>query len=240
MELFSGIFGRTFGRALAEPRIPTLATKEKPAYSLGPMPSPKPSKPRATAGNQPPRATPQPTPKPQSGAGACSSATSDATAPARKRAPQKPPAPANWPDLYIDELTVCGVMHMAAAVACVTVRGVYDRRERDQAFAKREAKALRDFRACAIAEITRRAVHGNEERIETGSGKSRRVVIRTVYSDTLLLRLVEYQETGSFRQKQQIEHSGGFASLPTLADKKKRLEEAKREADADEAASLQR
>ncbi len=157
---------------------------------------------------------------------------------ARARKPQKAPPPPNWTELYLAELEVTGRQVAAAAAALVSVNGVRYRRTIDPAFARAEREALANSRVVAIDELTRRAIHGTDVVTITGTGKNRREVRRTVYSDTLLLRLLEYQETGSFRLKQQLEHSGGIASAPTLADAKRRLAEAMAASAADEAASL--
>jgi hypothetical protein len=151
----------------------------------------------------------------------------------------RPSRPADgWPAQYIQELEATGRMTVSAAGAGVSLRSVQRRRREDSAFAREEREALACCRDRAISELTRRAIDGVEEVIVTGTGKNRRETRRRVYSDTLLLRLLEYQETGSFRQKQQVEHSGGIASLPTLAARKQRLIEARAAAAADEAASL--
>lgn len=123
----------------------------------------------------------------------------------------------------------------AAAAALITLAGVRKHRKANTLFAAMEEEALACCRDRAMSELTRRAIDGVEEVTITATGIVNR---RRVYSDTLLLRLLEYQETGSFRQKQQVEHSGGIASAPTLADAKRRLAEAKAASAADEAASL--
>lgn len=146
--------------------------------------------------------------------------------------------PANWPDLYLAELERTGRVVSAAEAGLVSLAGVRKRRLADPDFRRAEVEALACARDRAISELTRRAIDGVEEMIITGHGKSRRVHKRKVYSDTLLLRLLEFQESGAFRQKQQVEHSGGIASAPTLADAKRRLAEAEAASAADEAASL--
>lgn len=157
-------------------------------------------------------------------------------APARRK-PQKAEPSHNWLELYLAELEKCGVQKMAAAVAFFSISGIRNRRRIDPAFASAEREARAGFRDIAVGEAIRRGVHGTEEVIVTGHGKNRREVRRTVYSDTLLLRVLEYQESGSFRQRQQVKHSGGIASLPTLEANWRYLE-AKKAIAEDKAAGL--
>jgi hypothetical protein len=159
---------------------------------------------------------------------------------ARAHAAARPSRPAeDWPTQYFQELEATGRMTDSAQAAGVSLRTVQRRRRVDQSFAREEKEATACCRHRAISELTRRAIDGTEEVTISGTGKNRRVHKRTVYSDTLLLRLLEFQETGSFRQKQQVEHSRSpMASLPTLADRKRRLAEAEAASAADEAASL--
>jgi hypothetical protein len=137
--------------------------------------------------------------------------------------------------IYLDDLELHGQMMRAATAAGRSLRYFQRLRKADPVFAKAEEAALAVVADLVRSEITRRAIEGTEV---VTKGRDGSVIIRREYSDMLTLRLAEYLETRSWRQKQQVEHSGGIASLPTLADRKKRLADAKAAAAADEAASL--
>ncbi len=136
---------------------------------------------------------------------------------------------------YRDDLELHGQMTRAAATAGRSLRYFQRLRKADPVFAKPEEGAPAVVADLLRSEITRRAIEGTEV---VTKGRDGSVIIRREYSDTLILRLAEYLETRSWRQKQQVEHSGGIASLPTLAARKQRLAEARAASAADEAASL--
>lgn len=126
----------------------------------------------------------------------------------------KAPPPPNWPDLYVAELELTGRVTDAAAAALISIRGVQTRRHADPEFAQREQEALACCRDRALSELTRRAIDGTEEITITATGIVNR---RQIYSDTLLLRLLEFQETGQVRQRQQVE-TGAPGAFKTRAE----------------------
>lgn len=95
-------------------------------------------------------------------------------------------------------------------------------------FHEAEKAAMKMADDVCEAEARRRAIHGVKSTVTTTlKDGSVRTYEETKYSDTILLRLLEKNETGSWRQKQQIEHSGGVV-FKTAAERKKALEEARR------------
>ena len=110
----------------------------------------------------------------------------------------------------------------------------------DGNFAADEAEVMLVARDMIEDEITRRAIEGIEEPIfGSGGAGVGTVQVGTVrrYSDTLLLRLAERSETGSWRQKQQIEHSAPGV-FNTRAERKAQLEKLRQETREREARSL--
>ncbi len=93
-------------------------------------------------------------------------------------------------------------------------------------FAAGEKLALRVALDVVESEATRRAVDGVKSTVTTVmKDGSVRTYEETKYSDTIILRLLERLETGSWRQKQQIEHSGAVG-FKTAAERKAALERA--------------
>jgi hypothetical protein len=147
--------------------------------------------------------------------------------PATVTAPVIPPGPApklDWVAPYLEELSINGGIKGKAATHAGTNRQrVMEHRERDPEFRALENHAMERSRETAEDEARRRAIEGMENIYTTKDGATR--VVRT-YSDTILLRLLERQETGSWRQKQQIEHSGGM-TFKTKAERQAALEKAR-------------
>lgn len=116
-----------------------------------------------------------------------------------------------------------GQMVGAAKTANVDYSTVFRHRQKDAVFESAEAEVMRMAKHAAESEAVRRAIEGVEEIYTTKDGtihKTRK------FSDTILLRLLEKHETGSWRQKQQIEHSGGM-TFKTRAERKEALEKAR-------------
>jgi hypothetical protein len=138
--------------------------------------------------------------------------------------PPGPPPRLDWVAPYLEELSINGGLKGKAATHAGTNRQrVMEHRERDPEFRALENHAMERSRETAEDEARRRAIEGMENIYTTKDGATR--VVRT-YSDTILLRLLERQETGSWRQKQQIEHSGGM-TFKTKAERQAALEKAR-------------
>ena len=131
---------------------------------------------------------------------------------------------APWMQGYLVALEANGGQLVAAArTANVNYKTVFRHRQKDAAFETAEREVMQMAKHAAESEATRRAIEGVEEIYTTKDGtvhKTRK------YSDTILLRLLEKHETGSWRQKQQIEHSGGV-TFKTRAERKAALEQAR-------------
>jgi hypothetical protein len=131
----------------------------------------------------------------------------------------------DWAPAYLGALEVSLGQKIKAAVAAkVTPRTVQRRRKTDAAFAAEECDRMEVVKDAVESEITRRAIEGVSRKRYDRNG--RLISEEIEYSDTLLLRLAERTETGSWRQKQQIEHPEGLV-FKTRADRKRALEEAR-------------
>jgi hypothetical protein len=121
-------------------------------------------------------------------------------------------------------------MTAAAKLAGVTLRTVQRYRFRNFEFEKAEVDALQMAIESAESEAFRRAIDG-VERIHFHTDKDGAVHEHKErkYSDTMLLRLLERLETGSWRQKQQPEARSGRAIFATRIERKAALEKARSE-----------
>jgi hypothetical protein len=135
------------------------------------------------------------------------------------------PTVADWVPAYLAALEESlGQKIKAAKAAGVTPRTVQRRRATDEAFAREERDRMEVVKDLVESEITRRAIEGVTRKRYDRNGKL--ISEEIDYSDALLLRLAERTETGSWRQKQQIEHSEGLV-FKTRAERKRALEQAK-------------
>lgn len=144
-------------------------------------------------------------------------------------------ANSSWIETYLGELEQHGQKCKAAKAAGVTIRAVQKRRNSDPAFTREETDAMAVAKDLVESEIFRRAIDGVQTVVIYKDGKI--ITTKTEYSDQLLLRAAERLETGSWRQKQQIEHSAATAlQFPTRAARKEALERARAEMAASRAA----
>jgi hypothetical protein len=130
-----------------------------------------------------------------------------------------------WVPAYLAAVEITGGNFTKAARAAKVHRStVWEWRRDNDEFAKAEADACRRGMKTLHAEAIRRAVDGVRSiRFQPKTGT---IHYERVYSDTLLLRALEHAETGSWRQKQQVEHSGGVV-FKTRAERKAALEAAR-------------
>jgi hypothetical protein len=115
----------------------------------------------------------------------------------------------------------------AAKLAGVTLRTVQRHRLRNPKFEKAELDALQMAIESVESEARRRAIDG-VERIHFRTDKDGTVHehIERKYSDTILLRLLERLETGSWRQRQPLENRSS-ATFATRGERKAALERAR-------------
>jgi hypothetical protein len=131
-----------------------------------------------------------------------------------------------WTSGYLTYLAGTGQKTAAAEFIKKSPTTVMNCRRNHPDFLEAENAAMQEARAVMESEAVRRAVQGDVE--ETFDPKTGALVRRkTVYSDTIMLRLLERMETGSWRQKQQIE-MGGPGSFPTAAERRTKLDEARK------------
>lgn len=116
---------------------------------------------------------------------------------------------------FLDELAKHGIIGQAAKLASLhshrgCMASFYAERENDPAFAEAWDEALTMARGAIEAELHRRGVEGYEEPV-WWQGKE--VGSVTKYSDALLLARIR-AIAPEYRQKQQVEHSGGVEMKP--------------------------
>lgn len=134
--------------------------------------------------------------------------------------------PPDWAPAYLSALEVSlGQKIKAAKAANVTPRTVQRRRKIDATFDAEEQDRMEVVRDAVESEITRRAIEGVTRKRYDRNGKL--ISEEIEYSDALLLRLAERTETGSWRQKHQIEH--GSSMVFATRARKAALEKARSE-----------
>lgn len=130
------------------------------------------------------------------------------------------PLAVDWAPAYIASLSRSARKGAAAIAAGTALSTIRDRRKADPVFAAAELAAMEVAVDLIEDEITRRAIEGVEEPVY-GSGGAGVGTVRVGsilrFSDTLILRLAERAETGTWRQRQQIEH-GAPGAFRTHAD----------------------
>jgi hypothetical protein len=135
-----------------------------------------------------------------------------------------PPA---WLEPYLEGLALSGLKKTACRLAKVNRSTVMRYRDAHPEFERREELAFKKALVNVLEpEITRRAVEGVRKVRYGRDGKI--LSVEREYSDQMALRLAERLETGSWRQKQQIEHSGGIG-FKTAAERKDALAKARAE-----------
>jgi hypothetical protein len=130
-----------------------------------------------------------------------------------------------WIEPYLEALAGCGLKMVAYKAVGVTASTVMRRRGKDVGFAKREELAFRSALINVVEPaIMKRAIRGVKKIRYGRDGKI--LSIEHECSDQLALRLAERLETGTWRQKPQIEHSRAVG-FRTRADRIKALAEAR-------------
>lgn len=131
----------------------------------------------------------------------------------------------DWATIYFASLEATGGNYTRSCRAAGVGRTtVWERRQREPEFEREEIAAIKRGIKTLESEAVRRAVEGVRKiRFEPKTGK---IHYEREYSDTLMLRLLEHSETGSWQQKQKIEHSGGL-SFRTRSERKAALEQAR-------------
>jgi hypothetical protein len=114
-----------------------------------------------------------------------------------------------------------GSFKKAAKVASVAYSTVWERRKSDPVFARSEDDAVKRAQRLLESEAIRRAVEGTKRiRFQPKTGK---IYYDTEFSDVLLLRLLEKNETGSWRRNHVVEQRNEFC-FKTRAERKAALE----------------
>jgi hypothetical protein len=158
-----------------------------------------------------------------------------AAANARARALPGDLVAGDWTETYLEELAKTCEREESATVAGVSLRTVFRRKAADPKFAELENEVMQQVQAAKIeSEITRRAIRGVVSTTVSRDGKT--ITEKVEYSDTLLLRLAERLETGSWRQKHQVEQTTGPKVWPTRAERKAALAKMREDQEAAKAA----
>lgn len=135
----------------------------------------------------------------------------------------------DWQSRYLDELASTGSKGDSAVIAGVNIRTVQRERKRNAAFASAEGDVLREALDVVETEIRRRAINGVTQEKVTRDGK---VIVETTYSDTLILRLAERLETGTWKQTQKVTIETG-KTFDTATDRGEALKKVKGEVISD-------
>lgn len=188
-----------------------------------------PSHPRKTGPSGRPTAQ-DPTASPSKASNPQPTATPKAATPRRPKATRKRARGphVDWAPAYLAALAINGEKVESAKRAKIDRKNVYLRRMSDEAFRAAEAEAMKMAADSWESEAIRRATRGLvEKRYDVVGGKRVLVSTKTVYSDTILLRLLTKLETGSWRDSAKVEHTGevDFRSM-TRAERVARLAEA--------------
>lgn len=119
----------------------------------------------------------------------------------------------DWAERFLAALHR-GNITAACKAANVGRRTVYDRRDRDLAFAQAMADALEDAVDLLEAEAWRRAADGLERKrfhkgeplIDPETGEQ---YVEREYSDQLMMQLLRAHRPERYRERREVEHTGG-------------------------------
>ena len=114
--------------------------------------------------------------------------------------------PAPWEETYLDTLADTGQKAKAARLASIGLRVVARRRREAPFFAQLECEAFEASFDFFESEAIRRAVEGVEV---SRPGRNGELITRTIYSDTLLLKLLERYVWTEPHQKSSPASSSG-------------------------------
>lgn len=133
----------------------------------------------------------------------------------------------DWVGRYVLALENSGgSFKKAAEAARVAYSTVWERRKIDPAFALSEDDAVKRAQRLLESEAVRRAMEGTKRiRFQPKTGK---IYHDIEFSDALLLRLLEKNETGSWRRNHVVEQRNEFC-FATRAERKAALEKARAE-----------
>jgi hypothetical protein len=130
-----------------------------------------------------------------------------------------------WVLPYLEALALRGHKMLAYRAAHVSPATAMRYRDKTPGFmAREEAAFVKALKTVVEPEIVRRATVGVKKIRYGRDGKI--LSIEREFSDQLVLRLAERLETGTWRQKHQVEHSGGMV-FKTEAERKEALKNAR-------------
>lgn len=114
-------------------------------------------------------------------------------------------------DAFLAELAKRGNVSEACRAAEVPRSTAYQWKAADEAFAAAWNEALEVACDAMEGEAWRRAVEGTEEPVYGRVGKDKDGQIGTVrkYSDTLMVKLLQAHRPEKYRERQDVQHSGG-------------------------------
>lgn len=137
------------------------------------------------------------------------------------------PYATGWEEGYLAELARTGKQVGSAEEVGVDYTTVYRRRQSDPDFEEQFKEAMKMALAGWEEEARRRAVDGTETITYGPKGEVKS--IRREYSDTILLRMLGRADP-TWRDKQEISHTGGVDVVMTRAERIARLEKARADA----------
>lgn len=145
---------------------------------------------------------------------------------AKKRKSKKKPAPAkrtkrtrsrpDWAPAFLAELALRGNILDSCGASGVSRSNVYQRRDADPDFALAMAQALEDATDRLEREAWRRAHEGlvrkqfykGDPLIDPETGAQ---YVEREYSDTLMVQLLKAHKPDKYRERREVEHTGGVA-----------------------------
>ena len=135
----------------------------------------------------------------------------------------------DWAPAYLTALRACGMMIRSAEAAGVSRQTVWERREKDKAFADLEEKARKESAEMLEDEAYRRAIGGVRtlkfhEGMPVIDPRTGLPYEEVEYSDGLLTLLLKAHKPEKYRDKVDHEHTGGLHL--TLDEFEQRLKEA--------------
>ena len=128
--------------------------------------------------------------------------------------------PEGWQDVFIEQLSRCGVVSTAAHRADISTQTAYRERDRNDAFREQWDSALTRSVDDLAATMLERAKFGHDEVIVQGgkivTDADGRPVVRTRYDSTLQIFMLKKKRPGSYGDHVDDADAGDALELPAI------------------------